>query len=267
VYVYNEKTQELKVNIRVKYLDYKKEFILDDIFLSLESLGQVGNFLSIILNQVEIVLDHLLLNSAVIITKKIPLGFSLTINSENKTLCEFEQLEIFSSFIAKSMFTNNFPPPAEFVDQFTLRLQKHFENRLIALDCDPNLLTLIKQFESHLQKEGLISKSIKLCPDTDSVSKSVNTKSRLDVLITVRDILIDEEVNTIQVENSTERGGISGLIGKYSSSNSKQNNPFIDLFKLETYHVSHQIQSIVEIIYSLLNQVVELDFKKYLSLI
>lgn len=271
VFEYKDKPHELKVNIRIRYLDFKKDFSLDDLLLSLDSLDMISDFMSLILQQVEIVLDFILDKSGVIVTKKTPLGFTLQLNAPKNTINDtdekFAQLLIFASFISKSIFTSSFAPPTEFIDKLNYQLQTRFTNWLIRTDSDPNLLLKMKEFENKLQTNGLLSSNgIKILPDSEFIFNSITQKGRLDVLLTTRNILLDEEVNTVLVNDSTERGGLSGLLGKkYGSLNSskKGQNQFFDMFKLDPLHISHQVQSIVEIIYSLLNQMVpENDAKK-----
>jgi hypothetical protein len=161
------------------------------------------------------------------------------------------------------MFTQNNPPNRLFIEQLGEKLQKHCFEAVLSSDSNPSVLLRIKEFQAYLESQGvtyvntvMLSSSTSLTPEAHKVNSLIKQKLKLDVLMTVKSILLDEDVNTVLVEDATERGGLSGVLGKkYGTSVSKKGqNQYLNDFKLDSCHVSCQVQSVVEIIYSTLNQ-------------
>ena len=88
-----------------------------------------------------------------------------------------------------------------------------------------------------------------LCDSALSIDLQRNCIIRSEILSTVKQMLSIEDCKTVHVEDGTERGGLSALLGKkHGSTKTKSGQEeFSNCFKLISCHISLQAQSIMEI--------------------
>lgn len=159
-------------------------------------------------------------------------------------------------FISTALFTTSNRPRPSFLIMWTTAVFSVLEHSLATSNIDDMAFSRIEELLFDL---GMISDEYE--PKRLLFSTAFEEK-RMEILCTVKEILESSDLNTWEVSEGTERGGIAGILGRKVSieKSAKAGKETLDThFNMAACHVSAQAQSVIEIVYTTLNEMVESD--------
>lgn len=158
-------------------------------------------------------------------------------------------LETFVKFLSFNLFTSSNRPDEEFLFNFMNSMVDVVESNPLTVDRDA-----IYEIEHILMDNGFLVEDYTIHLDMQTTK---NHALDLSTLSTVKQILESTDFNASQVSEATELFGLSSLLGrKINQLKFKEGQESVDRnFHLPVFHVSVQAQSVMEIIYSTLDQI------------
>ncbi|KAI8894994.1 hypothetical protein BC833DRAFT_602809 [Globomyces pollinis-pini] len=266
------KPKECVINKRITHLDHIKfhdnSVGLDDFYSCLEALDLYQDFIekwtdTITLNWI----DELLIDNQICLSKSVNC-WTLRIDkvdklSESIETHSIQNLTELAQWISTVMFTKTHRPP----DHLLLNWSKKVSESLKALfvkagdtSITPEMIQCIQAFEVCLMDFDMLFHDYFPLIDMTLFKRELKRTFHLDTLTTCRDILKSSDTNTVYVTDGTERGGLSAIMGKKygsiaSNGTGKMGQETVDKnFQFKPCHVSVHIQSVMEIIYGILNE-------------
>ncbi|KAJ3302553.1 Centromere/kinetochore protein zw10 [Kappamyces sp. JEL0829] len=253
------KTRVMQLN-SVRFPDNPVE--LDDLWSILEALDLSKSLTAKLLHSVQTVwIPHVHEGDVAISNASNHSVLQLSERSDQDIATRLTEL---SRFISNNIFTATHRPTDDLLSQieadFYLVLEKHSlkltESQVLALE--QAMASLGRTRVSVIV--DMVSESFAGFLDIFGGRHALRER-RTNTLFAVKQILESGDANTVPVSDGTERGGLSALTGRKMATgtadavNSKEGQESTsDKFLLPTMHVSAKIQSIVEIVYSTMNE-------------
>lgn len=250
---------------------------LKDVFISLETTGRLSLVVERIGDKILEILDRLfdgalphVKNTSITGARFFLDAPDSDVGREIETGKLLEQLHMFVSFVMTKMFPDDMHVPQILIAQLATGLQERLTTRLLETNVT-NSDGMSRQVDEMYRQVVCFAREVKnefseiplFSPEAAVVTLGRKQRVRLEVLDTVRRILLDRDVNTVVVNDATERGGLSGLLGRKYGKNAsaggggkgKKNGETYPNFLLDSCAISVQCQAIMEIIYQLINDV------------
>ena len=223
--------------------------------MGLDTLGLLESEMEALMTQVYQWIDATDLDFTIKKTAQGPLLQCITKQPQKGN----DALEKLLGFVSLSIFTPQFRP-TEKIRQDLLQALSGRINRELLLKKEHGL-EMIKLEEFLLELgpifnvEWATPNDFPLHDPPSFMEIKRNTLLRTEILETVKEMLDAEDPKTVFVEDATERGGLSAILGKkYGSIKDKIGQSDFQDFKLVSCHVSVQAQSLVEMIHQTLGQ-------------
>ncbi|KAI8914229.1 hypothetical protein EDD86DRAFT_198772 [Gorgonomyces haynaldii] len=231
-------------SIRAKTLVKLKDYIL-----ALETMDHMSFIVKAVGCGLALALDCIVQGSKSIQIKKTPFAETLVLVKKDTRL---DTREFSTDLRDLIQFIHGFLP--QMMSYYLQDIQQAVDKHILSCKSRSEAHAVLMELEYEmLDKEITEEAFVPAIEDIDSVSRE---NARLDVLETAMTILRSSDNNTVVVQDATERGGLSGLLGiKYGKTiNSKKTGMVDPEFQLHQIRISWQAQAIVEMIHQTLQQ-------------